>query len=39
VSRHLGALDGDGEQAIALLGGQQGTAGHDGFVPEGRGRS
>ncbi len=39
VSRHLGALDGDGEQAIALFGGQQGTAGHDGFVPEGRGGS
>ncbi len=35
----LGALDGDGEQAIALLGGQQGTVGHGGFVPEGRWRS
>jgi hypothetical protein len=39
VLRHLGALDGDGEQAIALLGGQQGTVGHGGFVPEGRWRS
>ena len=39
VSRHLGTIGWDGEQAIALLGGQQGTAGHGGFVPEGRGRS
>ena len=32
VLRHLGVIDRDGEQAGALLVGQQGAAGHDGLV-------
>jgi len=32
VLRHLGVIDRDGEQASALLVGQQGAAGHDGLV-------
>lgn len=32
VLGHLGMIDRDGEQAAALLGGQQGAAGHDGLV-------
>jgi hypothetical protein len=39
MPRHLGALDGDGEQAIALLGGQKGSDGQGGLVAEGEGRS
>jgi len=36
---HLGVTDRDGEQAGALLGGQQGAAGHDGLVSMKGGRS
>ena len=32
VPGHLGVIDRNGEQASALLGGQQGAAGHDGLV-------
>jgi hypothetical protein len=32
VLRHLGVIDRDGEQAGALLVGQQGATGHDGLV-------
>ena len=39
VLRHLGGIDRDGEQAGALLGGQQGAAGHDGLVSMAGGRS
>jgi hypothetical protein len=39
MPRHLGALDGDGEQAIALLGGQKGSDRQRGLVAEGEGRS
>ena len=36
VPRHFGGIDRDGEQARALVGGQQGTAGHEGLVAKGR---
>jgi hypothetical protein len=36
---HLGGIDRNGEQAGALLGRQQGAAGHEGLVLMGRGRS
>jgi hypothetical protein len=39
MPRHLGALDRDGEQAIALLGGQKSSDGQGGLVAEGEGRS
>jgi hypothetical protein len=39
MPRHLGALDGDGEQAIALFNGQNGSDGQGGLVAEGGGRS
>jgi hypothetical protein len=39
MPRHLGTLDGDGEQAIALLGGQKGSDGQGGLVAEGEGLS
>jgi len=39
MPRHLGALDGDGEQAIALFGGQKGSDGQGGLVAEGGDRS
>ena len=39
MPRHLGALGWDGEQAMALLGGQKGSDGQDGLVAEGEGRS
>ena len=39
VLRHLGGIDRDGEQAGALLGRQQGAAGHDGLVSMAGGRS
>ena len=39
VPRHLGGIDRDGEQACALLGRQQGAAGHDGLVLMAGGRS
>jgi hypothetical protein len=39
IPRHLGALGWDGEQAMALLGGQKGSDGQDGLVAEGEGRS
>jgi hypothetical protein len=32
VFGHLGVIDRNGEQASALLGGQQGAAGHDGLI-------
>ena len=40
VFGHLGVIDRNGEQAGALLGGQQGAAGHDGLsISTTRGRS
>jgi hypothetical protein len=36
---HFGAIDGDGEQAIALLGGEKSSSGQDGLVAEGEDRS
>ena len=36
---HLGALDWDSKQAIALLGGQKSSNGQDGLVAKGEGRS
>jgi hypothetical protein len=39
MPRHVGALDGDGEQATALLSGQKGSGGQLGLVAEGERRS